>query len=73
MRLIPPDTKNLSIKLSIQNEMGIDVRSYILTVDDFIDMTRGRKCLNLTDDIISTMLRKIFEEQLNTTNNDSNT
>ncbi len=53
--------------------MGIDVRSYILTVDDFIDMTRGRKCLNLTDDIISTMLRKIFEEQLNTTNNDSNT
>ena len=73
MRLISPDTKNLNIKLSIQNEMGLDVRSYILTVDDFIDMTRGRKCLNLTDDIISDMLRKIFEQQLNTTNNDSNT
>ena len=66
MRLISPDTKNLNIKLSIQNEMGLDVRSYILTVDDFIDMTRGRKCQNLTDDIISDMLRKIFEEQLNT-------
>jgi hypothetical protein len=66
MKLISPQTKNLNIKLSIQNEMGIDVKSYILTVDDFIDMTRGRKCLNLTDDIISDMLRKILEQQLNT-------
>jgi hypothetical protein len=69
MRLIPPDTKNLNIKLSIQNEMGLDVKSYTLTVDDFIDMIKGRKCLNLTDDIISNMLKKIFEEQLNEQNN----
>jgi hypothetical protein len=69
MRLIHPQTKNLNIKLSIQNEMGIDVKSYTLSVDDFMDMTKGRKCLNLTDDIISNMLRKIFEEQLNAQNN----
>ena len=62
MRYNNPHVKNLNIKLSIMNEQGTELKTTLISLEDYIDETIGKKCQNVADNIVSSMMKNIYNE-----------